>query len=332
MKKLLTLLAAFSIVLALQAESPEKISYQAIIRNTKGELVKNQSIGMKISIYFYNKTMPVTSYAETHTPTTDENGLVSIEIGTGKVVTGVFADINWAVRAYYLKIEIDPGGRTSYSITSDTQILSVPYALHAKTATEIADNSVNSSKITDGSIIASDLADNSVTINKLPDGATAKSFLRGDGKWAKTSADISFYSVDCYAFFPLDLSIEFEDVTMRGRCISKPTGTWRDKLCASINLPDGHRITKMTVYFVDNSEMKNLKVTLYNRSLVNGGIFEIANFQTTGYYEFLRNSSMALDYIIDNKQWTYIILVDAPWGEGVFNILSVIFELEKIYQ
>ena len=135
MKKITTLLAAFSIVLTLQAESPEKISYQAIIRNTKGELVKNQSIGMKISIYFYNKTMPVTSYAETHTPTTIENGLVSIEIGTGKVVTGVFADINWAARAFYLKTEIDPGGRTSYSITSDTQILSVPYALHAKNAT-----------------------------------------------------------------------------------------------------------------------------------------------------------------------------------------------------
>ena len=135
MKKLTIFFAALFIVLLLQAESPEKISYQAIVRNTKGELVKNQSIGMKISIYFYNKTMPVTSYAETHTPTTNENGLVSIEIGTGKVVTGVFADLDWAAKAYYLKTEIDPGGRTSYSITSDTQILSVPYALHAKTAT-----------------------------------------------------------------------------------------------------------------------------------------------------------------------------------------------------
>lgn len=134
MKKLLIILTALFIVLLIKAESPQKISYQAIIRNAKGELVKNQAIGMKISIYFYNKTTPVTSYAETQTPTTNENGLVSIEIGTGKVVTGVFADINWAVRAFYLKTEIDPGGRTSYSITSETQILSVPYALHAKTA------------------------------------------------------------------------------------------------------------------------------------------------------------------------------------------------------
>ncbi len=135
MKKLFTVIVVILFTTTIQAESPQKISYQAIIRNTKGELVKNQSIGMKISIYFYNKTMPVTSYAETQTPTTNENGLVSILIGTGTVVTGIFADIDWAARAFYLKTEIDPGGRTSYSITSDTQILSVPYALHAKTST-----------------------------------------------------------------------------------------------------------------------------------------------------------------------------------------------------
>ena len=173
MKKLIILLAALSIVLALQAESPEKVSYQAIIRNTKGELVKNQAIGMKISIYFYNKTVSVTSYIETQTPTTNENGLVSILIGTGTVVTGVFADLDWASRAFYLKTEIDPEGKTSYSIISDTQILSVPYALHARTTAGIPDNSVSSVKI----------ADNAVTVAKLPAGATATTYLRGDGIW-----------------------------------------------------------------------------------------------------------------------------------------------------
>ena len=173
MKKLTTLFAALYIVLTIGAESPEKISYQAIIRNTKGELIKNQSIGMKISIYYYNKTAPLTVYAETQTPTTNENGLVSIIIGTGTVVTGIFTDIDWATRAFYLKTEIDPGGRTSYSITSDTQILSVPYALHAKTSSEIPDNSVSSVKI----------ADNAVTVAKLPAGATATTYLRGDGIW-----------------------------------------------------------------------------------------------------------------------------------------------------
>ncbi len=136
MKKLTILFAALTIVLTLQAESPQKISYQAIIRNTKGVLVTNTTIEMQISIYFYvSKTTTKNVYVETHTPVTNENGLVSIEIGTGNVVTGVFADIDWEARLFYLKTEIDPGGRTGYTITSDTQILSVPYALHAKTAT-----------------------------------------------------------------------------------------------------------------------------------------------------------------------------------------------------
>ena len=78
MKKLITILAAIYLVLTLQAESPEKISYQAIIRNTKDELIVNRTIGVKISIYYYNKTTPVTVYSETQTPTTNENGLVTI--------------------------------------------------------------------------------------------------------------------------------------------------------------------------------------------------------------------------------------------------------------
>lgn len=72
-------------------------------------LLTNQNIGVKISIYYTGKIGPVTVYVETQTPTTNENGLVSIEIGTGKVVTGVFADINWAARTHYLKTEIDTG-------------------------------------------------------------------------------------------------------------------------------------------------------------------------------------------------------------------------------
>ncbi len=174
MKKSISLLAIIMFTATLSATVPEKMSYQAVVRNTKGGLVVNQSVGMQISIYYYqSKLLTKNVYVETQTATTNENGLLSIEIGTGTVVEGVFADINWAARPYYLKTEIDPGGRTSYSITSDTQILSVPYALHAKAASEIPDNSVSSVKI----------ADNAVTVAKLPAGATATTFLRGDGMW-----------------------------------------------------------------------------------------------------------------------------------------------------
>jgi len=88
---------------------------------------------MKISI-LQGSTTGTVEYAETQTPTTNANGLVSIEIGEGTVVAGIFSAIDWANGPYFIKTETDPTGGTSYTITGTSQLLSVPYALHAKTA------------------------------------------------------------------------------------------------------------------------------------------------------------------------------------------------------
>ena len=149
MKKLLILLAALFIVLTLFAQSPEKMSYQAVVRNIKGELIVNRTIGVKISILQETASGTVV-YAETHTPTTNINGLVTILIGAGNVVSGTFSGINWSAGPYFIKTEIDPDGGTAYSITSTSELLSVPYALYAKNTGSIPDNSVNSAKIADG--------------------------------------------------------------------------------------------------------------------------------------------------------------------------------------
>lgn len=139
MKKLVTILAAISICLSLSAQAPEKMSYQAIVRNTKGELVKKQTVGMKISIEKYVIAIPpryTAVYSETQTPATDENGLISIAIGTGTLVSGsvLFKDIDWAGESLYIRTDIDPAGGTNYTITARSQLMSVPYALHAKNA------------------------------------------------------------------------------------------------------------------------------------------------------------------------------------------------------
>ncbi len=133
MKKLFALLVVATLTVTALAQSPQRMSYQAIVRKTSGELIINQSAGMKISILQGSATgTPV--YVETHTTTTNANGLATIEIGGGTIVTGTFAAIDWASGTYYIKTETDPTGGTSYSITGTSQILSVPYALYAKTA------------------------------------------------------------------------------------------------------------------------------------------------------------------------------------------------------
>ena len=133
MKKIFTLLVIIALAISTLAQSPQKMSYQAVVRNTTGVLMDNQAVGMKISILQGSATGTAV-YVETHTTTTNANGLATIEIGGGSVVTGTFAGIDWSNGTYFIKTETDPAGGTNYTVTGTSQILSVPYALHAKTA------------------------------------------------------------------------------------------------------------------------------------------------------------------------------------------------------
>jgi uncharacterized protein (TIGR02145 family) len=118
---------------ALPAQTPEKMSYQAVVRNTAGALITNQNVGIRVQILQASE-FGAAVFVETHTRSTNANGLVSLEIGGGSVVLGSFAGINWNNGPYFLKTEIDPAGGTSYSIIGTTQLLSVPYALYSKVA------------------------------------------------------------------------------------------------------------------------------------------------------------------------------------------------------
>ena len=114
------------------AQSPDKMSYQAVIRNSSDQLVSNQSVGMQISI-LQGSQNGTAVYKETQNPTSNANGLVTLEIGTG-TSSDDFSAIDWANGPYFIKIETDPSGGTNYTITGTSQLMSVPYALHSNTA------------------------------------------------------------------------------------------------------------------------------------------------------------------------------------------------------
>jgi len=127
----LLLITAFSAVVL--AQTPQRMSYQAVIRNSTNQLVTSHSVGIRISI-LQDSPEGASVYSETHTTTTNANGLATIEIGGGTPVSGNFDAINWSTGIYYIKTETDPDGGTSYSITGTSQLLSVPYALYSKQA------------------------------------------------------------------------------------------------------------------------------------------------------------------------------------------------------
>ena len=128
MKKIYSIAAGLLITISVFAQAPQKMSYQAVIRNSSNALVTSTPVGMKISVLQGSATGTV-AYSETQSVSTNANGLVSIEIGGGTPVVGTFAGINWATGPYFIKTETDPTGGTAYSITGTNQLMSVPYAL-----------------------------------------------------------------------------------------------------------------------------------------------------------------------------------------------------------
>ena len=138
MKKLFTLSVITALTLCVLAQPPQKMSYQCVVRDKSGELITKQSIRVRTSI-LRGSVIQIIVFQETYTtnPATNENGLLTLEIGSGKASIGDFSTIDWSKGPNFLRTEMDPAGGTNYTISGQSEILSVPYALYAeKTGSE----------------------------------------------------------------------------------------------------------------------------------------------------------------------------------------------------
>ena len=114
----------------IQAQKPNNLSYQAVLRNVNNTLMINIKVGMRISIIKGSEFGP-SVYVETQNAKTNMNGLISLQIGAGEFIYGNYRTIDWSEGPYFLKTEIDPFGGTDYTIISVQQILSVPFSMYA---------------------------------------------------------------------------------------------------------------------------------------------------------------------------------------------------------
>ena len=130
MNKIIPFLMTMLFGSLLFGQAPQKMSYQAVLRAENNILVKNTAVGMRLSI-LQGTENGLVIYAETHNPLSNDNGLVTLSIGSGSVVTGDFSTINWAQGPYFIKTETDPKGGADYTIIGVSQLMSVPYALYA---------------------------------------------------------------------------------------------------------------------------------------------------------------------------------------------------------
>ena len=134
MKKIYSLVLGLFITASVFAQAPQKMSYQAVIRKSNNALVQSSPVGIRISI-LKGSLLGTSVYVEAQTATTNANGLVSLQIGTGTPIIGTFAGINWGAGPYFIKTETDPNGGTAYSIVATNELMSVPYALFSANGT-----------------------------------------------------------------------------------------------------------------------------------------------------------------------------------------------------
>ena len=127
-------------------QAPDRINYQAIVRDSNGDIVADQAVGVQVMLLQGSMSGTVV-YSETHTPMTNAYGLVTFQIGGGTVGMGDITSIDWSMGPYYVQIGTDPTGGTDYSqIQGTSELVSVPYALYANASdtsrTATAENSL----------------------------------------------------------------------------------------------------------------------------------------------------------------------------------------------
>jgi hypothetical protein len=134
MNKLFVCLGLFCLApFFMMAQSPKAFNYQAVARGQNGEVLSGQMIGMRISIL--QETINGSSvFSERHEVMTNAFGLLNLKVGAGQNLSGSMNDIEWGKDDFFLKVEMDITGGSSYVDMGTTQLLSVPYAMHASRA------------------------------------------------------------------------------------------------------------------------------------------------------------------------------------------------------
>jgi len=132
MKKYL-LICSIAFAMNVTAQAPEGINYQAVVRDLAGTAIVNSPVGLKLSLIQTSASGTVV-YEESFAPFSNDFGLVNVVFGQGTIISGSFTTVDWSAGPYFIEVAADVTGGTSYAVLGSQQLMSVPYALYAKSA------------------------------------------------------------------------------------------------------------------------------------------------------------------------------------------------------
>ena len=134
-QSMLMTMTAIVLSTAIANAQPAGFSYQAVVRDSKGELVSNTKVGLRLTLT--DEAGRVVMYRETHTAVTNDYGVLSVTVGAGTAADGkTLDDVDWAGGNVWMRVEMDPKGGTKYTDMGLTKLQSVPYAYFAANSQE----------------------------------------------------------------------------------------------------------------------------------------------------------------------------------------------------
>ncbi len=129
-------------LLGQENQDPAKgFNYQAVARDNDGQIMSNNTINLRISILENasgeDPSAEAPVFVELHQVTTSPYGMFNLTIGRGIPYQGNFKDIRWGESAHWLQVEMDTKNNGDYFLLGMSEILTVPYAIHAKEAEKL---------------------------------------------------------------------------------------------------------------------------------------------------------------------------------------------------
>lgn len=271
------------------AQPPAGINYQAVVRNSSNELVKNQQIDVRFTI-LEDSTTAV--YQEEQNVMTNSYGLFSAVIGHGTVTSGSFDAIDWANHEEYIKVEVDMG--SGYNMLGTSQLQSVPYALNAKHAQKAMNAQWDSMGI--GQIEYQD---------SLPSGTDLSQVSIGNTKNLENSANM--------------LQLEAPSPSNRGefQFLEMNSLEWRFDFLGNLYLAS---VEKASIHGDGTADFKNLRAdTLGSHAKPDtGAVYPDNTVMAWGYINMTQGkaySDFGIDSVHADQTGVVTITLDNGWTE-----------------